>query len=94
MSTVTKTTASTGTKKPTTKKSTVIKKADAIMEQMLEIPSFANNEFEAHYSTTLRAKRKKKTMNRVTVLLFVISIFFFLASVGSVLYASHLIRGM
>lgn len=98
MSTATKTTASTGTKKPTTRTSTVTKakakKADAIMEQMLEIPSFANNEFTTQYATAVRIKRKKTVMSKATILLFIISILLFVGSVVSVLYASSLIRGM
>lgn len=64
------------------------------MEQMLEIPSFANNEFTTQYSTSVRLNRKKSKLSRITILLFIVSILFFLASVCSVVYASHLIRGM
>lgn len=97
MSTVTKTTVSTVVKQKETKKpgsrSTAKKKAVELGD-CITLPSFANNEYETHYSMLVRSQKQTHMVNCAAKFNYICSLICLLVSLAFMVIANWYIRGL
>lgn len=97
MSTVTKTTVSTVAKQKETKKpgsKSVSKKKAVELGDCITLPSFANNEYETHYSMLVRSQKQTHMVNRVAKFNYICSLICLLVSLAFMVIANWYIRGL